>query len=186
MGSIGRRTHRNNVLIGVSEPSLLTDYASIVEYAKKDCLYEGNRLNILKLIENKYPDIEVKYIDMPDSQSGSLVFVDGKWIINVNQSHNHNRQKFTIAHELGHYIMHKDTKTNFEDYIFFRNNKLDSLEYAANEFAANILMPEEAVRKLIDSQNVKNIGVLADIFGVSARAMIYRINNLGYKTKNNG
>lgn len=186
MGSIGRRITKAKVAVEIDEPSLLVDYASIVECAKKDSLYEGKKLNILRLIRDKYPDIEVKYIEMPDSQSGSLMYVDGKWIINVNKAHNINRQKFTIAHELGHYILHKDTKTNFEDYIFFRDNRLDSLEYAANKFAGSILMPEEDVRELVDNQHIKNIGELAKIFGVSARAMIYRINDLGYKTKNNG
>ena len=63
---------------------------------------------------------------------------------------------------------------------------MDSIEYHANEFAARLLMPENTVRNLIEEERIKNIGVLAEQFGVSSAAMKYRVLSLGYKMKDNG
>ena len=63
---------------------------------------------------------------------------------------------------------------------------MDSIEYHANEFAARLLMPEKTVRNLIEEERIKNIGVLAEQFGVSSAAMKYRVLSLGYKMKDNG
>ena len=47
-------------------------------------------------------------------------------------------------------------------------------------------MPENTVRNLIEEERIKNIGVLAEQFGVSSAAMKYRVLSLGYKMKDNG
>ena len=44
-------------------------------------------------------------------------------------------------------------------------------------------MPEDQVRQLIDKENVRNVADLADRFGVSSAAMLYRVKELNYKTK---
>ena len=56
------------------------------------------------------------------------------------------------------------------------------MEYKANEFASELLMPEKLVRHCIND-GLRNIGELAERFGVSAAAMKYRILSLGYKLK---
>ena len=108
--------------------------------------------------------------------------VDGQWVIGVNRLHNPKRQRFTIAHELGHYYMHKEKNVDFEDTTFFRNNDSTSIEYSANEFAANLLMPEDRVKAAIKS-GVKSIEKLSTIFNVSVAAIKYRVVALGYKLK---
>ena len=122
---------------------------------------------------------------MPPNQSGTFKYENDKWIIGVNQNHHKNRQKFTLAHELGHYVLHREKNINIVDTTFFRNNDTNPIEYMANEFAAKLLMPEDKVRYLVDKQKIKNIGRLAEEFGVSASAMKYRIVSLGYKLKDN-
>ena len=57
-----------------------------------------------------------------------------------------------------------------------------SMEYKANEFAGELLMPENNLREYIKN-GTRNIGELANIFGVSAAAMKYRIISLGYTLK---
>ena len=59
----------------------------------------------------------------------------------------------------------------------------DNLEYTANRFASELLMPEEQVRQLIDKENIRSVAVLATRFGVSSSAMLYRVKELKYKTK---
>jgi Zn-dependent peptidase ImmA (M78 family) len=87
------------------------------------------------------------------------------------------RQAFTIAHELGHIILHD---SNSE--IFFRhqatefNGDQSPEEQEANWFAAALLMPEELVRRFWEHH--KDIELLAAFFGVSRTAAFWRLKNL--------
>lgn len=187
MGSKGNR----NITTGhsaFSEPTLLVDLKSLIELSKENDCWDGNSLDIKKLvlcISDKNPEekIDIEYIDMDPANSGSLNFQNNTWHIRVNRGHNPKRQKFTIAHELGHYMLHRHTATEFNDEIFFRSQLKDNIEYNANLFASLLLMPEAEVRASINRGNI-NIGLLADEFGVSAPAMKNRVLDLGYKLKN--
>lgn len=165
------------------EPDLLVGVKSVLEKAEKEGLYVGNIIKIEDLLPQF--NIKLEYMPMDPSLSGSLRFEDGQWIMCINENHNVKRRRFTIAHELGHFMLHKNKNIEFKDSTFFRGNEMDSIEYAANEFAARLLMPEEKVRSLV-SYGVKNIGELAASFGVSSMAMKYRVLSLGYKMKDNG
>ncbi len=167
-----------------SEPDLLIGVDDIIKKAKEEGLYSGDILKIEELI-SKLDNIKIEYKDMDPSLSGSLSYQDGQWVMCINENHNIKRQRFTIAHELGHFMLHKNKNVEFKDSTFFRGNEMDSIEYNANEFAARLLMPEEIVRKLI-SNGLKNIGELASKFGVSSAAMKHRVLSLGYKMKENG
>jgi len=182
MGLKGQRTNNNSSKY--QEPELITGVEDILKMASDKGLYSGNSLNIEEVIK-AFPDIELRDEPMQSNYSGYFRNENGKWIIGVNKLHHINRKRYTLAHELGHYILHKDKNVDIVDTTFFRNNETDSIEYLANEFAAKLLMPEDTVRYLVDNKGVKNIGELAEKFGVSASAMKYRIISLGYKLKNN-
>lgn len=167
------------------EPDLLVSVNDILKKAEESGLYINSSLNIKELISS-FEDIEIKYDAMDIAKSGSLSCIDGKWIMCINSSHNPKRQRFTMAHELGHYILHKGKNIEFVDTTFFRSDEMDSIEYNANEFASRLLMPEDKLRKLIDEDRIKNIGELASIFDVSSAAMKYRVISLGYRIKENG
>lgn len=124
-----------------------------------------------------------------DSISG--VFVPEKMAIIVNASHPEVRQRFTIAHEIGHFILHYDPKNLdlFVDksFAFYRNRKtsegLDDNEKAANKFAAELLMPEEVLRKRVDTYGVDlfdefSVSRLATAFNVSEQAMTLKLQSL--------
>ena len=181
---MGLRGQRQNTQTKYEEPDLLADVDSIIKNAKEKGYYLGNSLNIENVIRT-FDDIEVRYEQMEPNQSGSFKYENDKWVIGVNRNHHPNRQKFTLAHELGHYILHREKNIDIVDTTFFRNNNADTIEYMANEFAAKLLMPEDMVRDLVDNQGIKNIGELAEKFEVSASAMKYRIVSLGYKLKDN-
>lgn len=181
---MGLKGQRQNSQTKYQEPDLLADVDSIIKNAQEKGYYSGSSLNIENVIKNIDDNIEICYISMEPNQSGSFKFANNKWIIGVNKNHHKNRQKFTLAHELGHYILHREKNIDIVDTTFFRNNETDSIEYMANEFAAKLLMPKEKVEELI-SQGIKNIGDLAEKFEVSASAMKYRILSLGYKLKDN-
>jgi Zn-dependent peptidase ImmA (M78 family) len=111
-------------------------------------------------------------------------------IIGVNEAHHLNRQRFTLAHELGHFLLHHSASSVFIDAspVFFRDetssdgSKLQEIE--ANTFAAELLMPEELLRKFINNQPLdafdeRAVRRLAAQFGVSAQALTIRLTRLG-------
>lgn len=126
---------------------------------------------------------------LPEDISG-ILDLRNMPIIMVNQDHVRHRQRFSIAHEIGHFVLHRPRGIHVDKRTYYRNSKsaegLDDIEIEANRFAAELLMPADLVIReienysdLIDS-NDDVISVLADSFEVSATAMGFRIQNLGY------
>ena len=162
------------------EPEIIGGEEWLKKYLKENFNF-GKRLNLYDLA-NKM-GIVVEESTMQEGVAGNLQNKDGKWIIGLNKNHSDSRKRFTLAHELGHYVLHRRRQGDFSDSVFFRSFDMDNIEYAANEFASEILMPESEVRKLITDKNIKNISILANEFGVSVAAMRYRLVHLGYQLK---
>lgn len=124
--------------------------------------------------------------ELDESVSGVLVVKDGRGIIGVNDKHHPNRQRFTIAHELGHYLLHNGSGEIFVDRspVFFRDETSSGgvkwQEMDANAFAAELLMPSEDLKQQlnerpIDAFDDMSIRRLATRFGVSAQALTIRL-----------
>lgn len=113
---------------------------------------------------------------LPDALSGLVVELDDGAIIGVNAGHARVRQRFSAAHELGHHLLgHAD---RFHIDIADGNPGYDyRTERAANEFAADLLMP----RRLLAREHARGARTpaLAESFEVSEIAMGYRLLNLG-------
>jgi Zn-dependent peptidase ImmA (M78 family) len=127
--------------------------------------------------------------ELEEHISGLLVIKDGKGTIAVNKSHHLNRQRFTVAHELGHYLLHGPgggvfidaTPVFFRDMISHEGRSLE--EVAANTFAAELLMPRQQVMELlrqepIDAFDDLALRRIANMFGVSAQALTIRLTKL--------
>lgn len=139
--------------------------------------------------------IKVLAYGFEDDISGVLVIDKESATIGYNQTESRVRRRFTIAHELGHFILHKDESDMFMDKQYkalFRSpgftypEKTQKLEQEANKFAACLLMPEKLLRNEIekmefDLHSEDDIKQLAKIFDVSATSMSFRLSNLGYK-----
>lgn len=188
MGTRGKRRITDNRIENApnSETGVLLRSASDLRaFGKKHGCYDNLILNVVNLVNN-IPDVSLEYVDMDSTLSGSLSKKDGSWVIQVNRLHSEARQRFTIAHELGHFIYHKDDEIDahkFVDTTFFRGMTANNLEYTANRFASELLMPEPEVRQLIDTENIRSIAELASKFGVSSAAMLFRVKELNYTTK---
>jgi Zn-dependent peptidase ImmA (M78 family) len=123
---------------------------------------------------------DVFQADLPEDVSGLARRVGTeKSAIYVERSDAMNRQRFTCAHELGHLV---DDEESDVEQIDRRRDTLstqgvDKHEIFANEFAANLLMPQVAVRAL--RRRGMGINAMASFFGVSAVAMGHRLENLG-------
>ena len=127
--------------------------------------------------------------------SGALVRDDNLAAIAVNINHHPNRQRFTIGHELAHYLLEHEGEREHVDWQFTvlrRDGKsseaTDSREVEANYYAASLLMPRDFVRAdvaLLARFNGEvalgeaEIRSLAIRYGVSALAMTYRLVSLG-------
>lgn len=117
--------------------------------------------------------LTVDILPLENDISGYLRREAGGWKIGVNSLHHPNRQRFTIAHELGHYFLHR-SEGNFEDTILFRRAyQLNKKEVEANEFASKLLMPTGEFRREL-AANDYNITSVARVFGVSGAAAEYR------------
>lgn len=186
---MGRKGNRSvTETTAYTEPTLMTNVEQLLRQAADKSCYDGDKLNIEKVVkmvgQAANETVSVNYIPMDSSISGVLEYDNGIWLIKVNNKHNSKRQRFTIAHELGHFMLHRNKSALFEDKVFFRAVEKDNMEYAANSFAALLLMPESRVRKAVND-GMRNIGALADRFGVSSPAMKARVVELGYKLKQN-
>lgn len=185
MGTRGKRkinSEQNNRATTNATSVLLRSATDLINLGRQNDCYDGLILDVEKLVQF-IPDVKLEYADMDSTLSGSLSKQDGIWLIRVNKVHSKTRQRFSIAHELGHFVYHKDDEKEFVDTTFFRGLTSDNLEYTANKFASELLMPEEQVRNLIDKDNVRNVADLAARFGVSSSAMLYRVKELKYRTK---
>lgn len=98
--------------------------------------------------------------------------------IYVNSADKLGRQMFTMAHELGHWVLHKDFFSHDEKTYAvlprFQRAKKNNIETEANYFAAELLVPSRMLYP------VKGAGVakLAEIFGVSKEMMENRLKNV--------
>ncbi len=105
---------------------------------------------------------------------------DESYTIKVNSLHHPRRQRFTLAHELAHYCLHRHLRTVFEDKVLFRGGAMSPEENEANVFAGEILMPTEQFMKYVDAGN-NSIQGLADAFNVSSLAVRVRAKQLGLR-----
>jgi Zn-dependent peptidase ImmA (M78 family) len=114
----------------------------------------------------------------------------GKHLIGVNALHSATRQRFTIAHELGHLILHQNEQFHVDENspIGFRtplsSQATDSDEIEANQFAAELLMPvyllNAEIAKIPANTGTEDaVEMLAKVFGVSEQAMTFRLSGLG-------
>jgi Zn-dependent peptidase ImmA (M78 family) len=109
--------------------------------------------------------------------SGAVLYNEKQILLNPNESPL--RNNFTLAHEIGHIILrhytgnsrHVDTRNDI------RNPPDDQKERDANEFAAELLMPED---KFIEKWNEsKSMADTAEFFGTSTASTAVRIQRIG-------
>jgi Zn-dependent peptidase ImmA (M78 family) len=115
-----------------------------------------------------------------DNISGKIV-KDNKfggssgYAIFVNKNDASTRQRFTIAHEIAHFILHKDEiGDGIVDDALYRSGLSNKKEAEANKLAAEILMPWHLIN-IFMNEKIKTIQALANIFQVSESAMSIRL-----------
>ncbi len=127
--------------------------------------------------------------DFPNEISGILAIDDNKVGIGVNRNHPNVRQRFTIAHELGHYFFREDRNLylDFQEsalQLYDHDTQTQQLEMKANKFAANLLMPQEWIKKDFLKFGEAGHYLIAQRYQVSEQAMWFKLINLGLVSEN--
>lgn len=108
----------------------------------------------------------------------SAIFQKKESRIIIQRSDVATRQNFSMAHEIGHFVLHKDK----DEDVFYRDEatnldqEKEGEEQEANVFAAALLMPEFFVRRLW--AQFPDVLIIADAFKVSQVAAYFRLKNL--------
>lgn len=125
-----------------------------------------------------YCSLVLKEGDFSDKDIAAALDRSSKTIF-VSAADKIERKSFSIAHEIGHFKLHKDIETD----LFYRSQAAhllgpeeNQIETAANWFAASLLMPEKLVKEFWTI--VKDVEKMSKIFGVSQSAMRYRLKYL--------
>ncbi|WP_323845296.1 ImmA/IrrE family metallo-endopeptidase [Microbulbifer magnicolonia] len=143
-------------------------------------------VDVVGMIEALGVDYEGSF-DLDSDISGEIERLnESKFVIRVNATHADTRQRFTAAHELGHYMLHRsligegldDNKAYRSQAVgkFHNTNITARHETEANQFAAAVLMPTGLV--VLEHAKNSDIGHLASRFGVSHEAMRIRTKSL--------
>lgn len=133
----------------------------------------------------------IRFAPLDNEISGMIFVKHAVPIIGVNSLHHPNRQRFTIAHELGHLELHRDMITSRVHVdktfpVLMRDSKsatgTEEKEIEANRFAAALLMPEGALDTALEGKpfdiDEYPLDDVAKKFGVSRQALEYRLRNL--------
>lgn len=141
------------------------------------------------LIE-KLPD-SVQKRGMNTSLSGLLLVgpnVKEIWVSAAEAERSQGRERFTIAHELGHFLLHSEESISSSNFFVCRTKDIHNAashqnkrgkESEANRFAAELLMPKQLVEQLAHQWKA-NIPKMANLFDVSTEAMGIRLTQLGF------
>lgn len=115
--------------------------------------------------------------------SGAIRKEDGQYVILINRSEGKYRQRFTIAHEIAHFVLHYDSIDNelkdikVEEPIMYRSRLSNDLERQANKLAAEILMPFDLINKHY-KDGIEDVSDIAEHLEVSKTALDIRLQSL--------
>lgn len=143
-----------------------------------------NLKSIMKSLSIKFEEK-----DYEGQMSGAAIFNGNEMIVAVSSKEPESRKRFTIAHEIGHLLLHADQALNIDIKPVSLNRDLSSTtgeswrEVEANYFAASLLMPKEDVNshfaKWSELEEDVRLKKLAQRYEVSMQAMSVRLNTLG-------
>lgn len=140
---------------------------------KVDMTYPEYSLeDIIKSFSSNIQVVEVDFDKDSDNILGAVAYPDDKKVtprIMINKDLSPERKTFTLAHEFGHFLMHKGRDKFRLDFVDFDGSPDAQEETEANYFAATLLMPKEKFTKMYTLLNTE--GLVAEYFGVSIAAV---------------
>lgn len=138
----------------------------------------GREFSLTNFVSTIGGRIQCFDMDVFDELSGNIIVndIDDIYIFIPNYTSTV-RNRFTVAHEVGHYILHSPNARDGEKYI---DNRFGTgrVETEANWFAAGLLVPTGGLRKYLEGDGGKDAFSIAMNFGVSGRVAEFRYNTL--------
>lgn len=124
--------------------------------------------------------LTVKVSSLSAGISGEIRPYENSFVIKINRHEAKTRQRFSLAHEISHYLLHRDIINNgIEDDVLYRSKLSDQREAEANRLAADLIMPWGQIKEKLEELNnltiEEKIEVLANHFNVSQVAMRIRL-----------
>lgn len=157
------------------------------EEVLRDNLVTSPPVNVFSIVRNYGLDIAYASFSEYENVAG-FINLETRQIV-VNDLDSGSRQKFTVAHELGHWIMHRQLlESNPDQGVLLRlplgKPDPDPREKEANTFAANLLVPDQFLLPDFKAgERLKDLAggekLLATVFGVSSDVIAFRLRNLG-------
>lgn len=120
-------------------------------------------------------DVRVAFVEFASDFNAVSGFYDAReTAIYVNKADPPFRQTFTVAHELGHHLMHRDWAMSTEYQVLLRDtDRVDPYEQEANAFAAHLLVPKHMLDRYMKMASVAD---LSKLFLVSIPVIKNRMN----------
>lgn len=132
----------------------------------------------ISAIEKDFSALELRLGKREGSISGMLRSDGNNAAIFYNKRDNYRRQKFTIAHELAHAMLHKDYNSHIEYRMTEDEISNDPTEIKANILAGELLIPLKLLAKVYMELQIPSSITLAERFDVSVNVMEARLNYL--------
>lgn len=122
--------------------------------------------------------VKVLLSTLPRGTSGQIGQENGDFVIRINRHEAKHRQRFTLAHELAHFLLHRGrivAEGGWSENVLLRSGQPASIEYEANRLASDLIIPSNELAKATAEYSgpmtSEIIEDLASRFGVSAAAM---------------
>ena len=157
-----KKSRQNEIDVKINEVLLATDKS-----------YPDNGLE--EIIES-YGNIktsEATFDFAKDQILGAIVYGDDNPRIIINKDLSPARKTFTLAHEFGHFILHKEQDLFRLDFVNYDDSEDALKETEANYFEASLLMPKERFLEIFAL--LKREKLVAEYFGVSVDAVRNRM-----------
>jgi Zn-dependent peptidase ImmA (M78 family) len=129
--------------------------------------------------------VSIKISSMRTGISGQISREDGEYVIRVNRNEARERQRFTISHELAHFLLHRNvidsSPSGITDTVLYRSGEPERIEFEANRLAAEIVMPMPLIKRELEVNfggivTEATIEALAARFEVSKAAMEIKLS----------
>lgn len=147
---------------GIKEPP--TSLRTVIKYLQKDYnVAVFPNPNLRAGISGLLVTVETELLDEQGDRYDEIHF---------NEKQNWHRKRFTIAHEIGHLLLNTSCNKSISSFDFAK----DPIEVEANQFAAELLIPLESIKKDLITPGVK-IPDLAWKYIVSQEAMGWKISS---------
>jgi Zn-dependent peptidase ImmA (M78 family)/transcriptional regulator with XRE-family HTH domain len=162
---------------------LWTEQAGRLAMAARERIAAGGRSvtepQLAALVEDIF-GADVTVVDLGTDFDGLAASSEAARLIVLATSKFPGRQRFTLAHELGHLLAGDDHGVHLDKDIFDRAQQKDPTEKRANAFAADFLMPEAILRERVGRNGLTEAGFaeLACDLRVSPSTVAYRLLTL--------